>query len=161
MSPRHKRRFNFSTRTLLLGVAVLAVLFATFGKRAVREVNERRATSEILRLGGRFDYLHARSLPTDGWASRLVSFVVYENFSRVTHVSLDRTGIQDEDLAIVESLPRLEGLDISKTNITDAGIVRLAAIPHLKYVNAHQTKVTEAGVAKLKSRRPSLVVDWR
>jgi hypothetical protein len=161
MWKKHKRSFSFSTRTLLLGVAVLAVLFAIFGKRTVREVNERRATSEILKLGGRFDCLHARSLPANGWASRVVSFALYEDFSRVTHVSLDRTGVRDEDLAILESLPRLEGLDISTTRITDAGVESLAAIPHLKYVNVHQTNLTEAGVARLKSQRPSLVVDCR
>jgi hypothetical protein len=161
MSQEHKRRFRFSSRTLLLGVAILAVLFATLGQRSVRQVNERRATSEILRLGGRFDYQHATSLKADGWSSRLMAFVLYEDFARVTGVSVNRTGIRDDDLAIFKLLTGLEGLDISSTNITDASVVHLAAIPDLKYLNAHQTKLTEAGVAELKSLRPSLLVDWQ
>ena len=93
--------------------------------------------------------------------SRLMSFVLYEDFTRVTHVSLDRTGILDDDLAVLASLTRLEGLDISNTEISDAGVVHLAKIPNLKYVNAHNTGLTEAGVHEIKSRFPSLVLDWR
>ena len=161
MSQRRKHRFKFSSRTLLIAISVLAVLFATAGTRTVREVSERHATSEIQRLGGRIDYQHATSLKANGWTSRLMSFVLYEDFTRVTHVSLDRTGILDDDLAVLASLTRLEGLDISNTEISDAGVVHLAKIPNLKYVNAHNTGLTEAGVHEIKSRFPSLVLDWR
>ena len=131
------------------------------GPRAVREGKERLATAEITRLGGRFDRQHARSLDRDGWPSRWVAFVLYEDMARVTGVSLDGTGIVDDDLATLASLPCLEGLDISRTEITDAGVVHLTKMPNLKYVNAYNTKLTEAGVRELRSRRPSLVVDWR
>jgi hypothetical protein len=157
----NKRRIRFTTRTLFTVVTLLAILCAFFGARAVREGRERLATAEITRLGGRFDYQHAKSLTRDGWPSRLMSFLFYEGFARVTHVSLDRTGIRDDDLAVLASLPSVEGLDISSTAITDAGVVHLGKLRNLKYVNAHNTRLTETGVHELKTRRPSLVVDWR
>ncbi len=157
----NRRRIRFTTRTLLTVVSLVAILCAFFGARAVREGRERIATAQITRFGGRFDYEHARSLADDGWPSRLMSFLLYEDLARVTHVSLDRTAILDDDLAILASLPNLEGLDISNTEITDAGIVHLAMIPNLKYINAHNTKLSETGVDELKSRRPLLFVDWR
>jgi len=162
MSPQFKRRFTFSTRILLIVVTVLAVLFATLGKRMNRELQERRATSAIQRLGGRFDYDQStsRSLMAGGWLFRLTAFVLYEDFFQVTGVSLDSTAIVDDDLATLALLPKLEGLDISSTEVTDAGVVHLAKVPNVKYVNAHKTKMTYAGVAELKSRRPSLLVDW-
>ncbi|MCA9170083.1 MAG: hypothetical protein KDB23_20545 [Planctomycetales bacterium] len=156
-----KRRIRFTTRTLFAVVTLLAILCAFFGARAVREVREHHATTQITRLGGRFDHQPAGILTRDGWVTRSMSFLVYEGFARVTHVSLDRTRVLDDDLAVLASLPNLEGLDISNTDITDAGVVHLAMLPNLKYINAQRTKLSEAGVNELKSHRPSLFVDWR
>jgi hypothetical protein len=161
MAPHTKRRFTFSTRVLLIVISVLAILFASFGQRMSRELQERQAKSDIQRLGGRYDCEHSTSLIMGGWPSRFMAFVLYEDFSHVTGVSLDGTRIVDDDLAVLASLPNLEGLDISGTEITDASVVHLAKLPNLKYVNAHKTKMTNAGVAELKSRHPSLLVDWR
>lgn len=156
-----KRRIRFTTRTLFAVVTLLAILCAFFGARAVREVREHRATTQITRLGGRFDHRPADMLTRDGWVARSMTLLVYEDFARVTHVSLDRTQIRDDDLAVLASLPNLEGLDISNTDITDAGVVHLSMLPHLKYINAQKTKLSESGVNELKSRRPSLFVDWQ
>lgn len=161
MSPKHKSRFRFSHRTLLIAVTGLAILFASFGNRARRDLRERNCVSEIQRLGGRFDRRHAALLAGAGWASRIISFMCFEDLTRVTGVSLNGTNVQDEDMAMLVSLPGLEGLDISNTGITDAGLAPLAALRHLGYVNADQTRLTESGVAKLKSLRPSIVVEWK
>ena len=155
------RSFRFSLRTLFAVLTAVALLCAVFGPRVVRGAKERRAAAEITCLGGRFDRQRLKSLDRDAWPSRWAAFLLYEDMTRVTGVSLDRTGIVDDDLATLASLPCLEGLDISGTEITDAGLAHLTKVPNLKYVNAHKTRVTEAGVRQLRSGRPSLVVDWR
>jgi len=160
-TPPKRRFFRYSLRTLLLSVTLFAILCAMFGARMVREGRERLATAEIIRLGGRFDYRHVSAIEQDGWFSRSISFLFYEDYGRVTGVSLDQTGIVAGDLAVLTSLTRLEGLDISNTEITDAVVPVLAAIPRLKYVNIHNTRLTESGIRELKERRPYLMVDWK
>ena len=154
MAPRTKRRFVFSTRVLLLVITVLEILFAMFGHRMSRELQQRHATSEIQRLGGRFDYQHSTSQMTGGWSSRLMALLLYEDFTNVTGVSLDGTKIVDDDLVMLASLPKLEGLDISSTGITDAGVVHRTKIPNVKYINAHNTKLTDAGGCRTKTVSP-------
>ena len=82
MSHPSKRRLNFSSRTLFIAVTILAILLASFGNRAVRELQERRTKSEIQRLGGRFDCRHAVSLTANGWPSRFMSLMLFEDFAR-------------------------------------------------------------------------------
>lgn len=157
------KRFGirFSIRTLLIGIALVAILCGLFGTRSMHAVRDRQVAFEIRRLGGRFDYANHMSVSDLPWYSRLITLLVYEEFSRITHVSVDGTAVTDEELAHIASLSDLQGIDISNTAITDVGLDHLAKTRSLRYVNAHNTKLTERFVDDLRKRRRSLVVDWQ
>ncbi|HEV3417286.1 MAG TPA: hypothetical protein VG056_10745, partial [Pirellulales bacterium] len=67
-APKHKRRFQFSLRTLLIGVTLLAVLCGYVG-RQVEIVRERRAfLDRIVRVGG---FYNNESRKVFGWVPEI------------------------------------------------------------------------------------------
>jgi len=155
------KRVRYSTRTLLAGITLVAILLAAFGLRSMHSIRDQHIATEIQRLGGRFDYANYGSVRDLPWCPRLIARLAYEDFSRITHVSVDGTAVTNDDLAQLGSLSHLQGIDISNTQITDAGLDHLAKNPNLQYVNAHKTNLTEGFVSDLRKRRPNLVVDWK
>lgn len=155
-----KRIATFSIRTSLIAITLIAVLIAAFGARSVRSVRERQIASDIQSFGGRYDYANARATCDLPWHSRLLSHVVYEDFSRISHVSVDGTAVTDDDLSRIALLSHLAGIDVSNTTITDDGLSHLASMPRLRYINAHNTNLTESFVNELRRQRRSLVIDW-
>src|SRR5215471_6511645 len=101
-----RRWFRFSLRTLLAGVAIVAVLIWIPVRRA-RE--QRQAVDEILRRGGtvRFDFEKTGATEPAGpaWLRRLLGD---DYFRTVDEVFLDGLAVTDDDLKILGGLPSLE-----------------------------------------------------
>lgn len=179
-----RRYTRFSTRTILVSVGLIAIVFAVAGVRSIRALGERRAVAEVHRLGGQSVCANSAGTNELPWHRRLMANLLYEDLVRVTHVSLARTTVTDDDLAELaflthlrtldisgtaitdaglerlQALPNLRTLDISSTSITNSGLEQLEAMPRLQYVNAHDTQLRGVAVHELRVRRPSLWIDW-
>ena len=68
----------------------------------------------------------------------------------ITWLSLAKTNVQDEWLAVVGQFPNLTRLQLEKTNISDAGLVHLSKLEHLEALNLYGTKITDSGLETLK-----------
>ena len=150
---------TFTTRTLLIAIALIAVVCALFGRRLFRGQQERIAVAEITRLGGRVSYENRDLLAQEGYLTRWVAALFYEHIGRVTGVSLNGPKVTDADLQHLASLTGLEGLELSQTNVTDAGLKHLKKLPRLRYVNLGGTNLTEAAIRDLREAMPKLYVD--
>jgi hypothetical protein len=74
-------------------------------------------------------------------------------------ISLDGTGVTDDDLAMFGDCNFVEILVLSNTNITDAGLVRLQHLGRLDTLMLINTNVTEAGVAALRAALPNTHIE--
>jgi uncharacterized membrane protein/mono/diheme cytochrome c family protein len=70
---------------------------------------------------------------------------------QITFLDLSRTGIGDQDLAIIGRLPHLTRLRLEQTAITDAGLTHLSGLQHLEYLNLYGTAITDVGLQSLSS----------
>ncbi len=80
--------------------------------------------------------------------------VIYNKAGQVHEVLLVKTGVRDDDLALLAKLPALEILSLVQTGITDAGLVHLRQCRQLREVNLYKSKVTDAGYDSLKAALP-------
>lgn len=73
-------------------------------------------------------------------------------------VSLDGTGITDNDLKVFDDFPHAWMLSLNDTQIGDAGLDRLARIPALESLSIVNTRVNEVGVDRFRRLRPEVQV---
>src|SRR5262245_32240305 len=102
-----RRRWTFSTRSLLCAVAVLAVVFALIGRWTYDKVQQGIARAHFSSVG-----IH---LATDDNFPLLFSDV-----ERLEKTSDQQ--IADEDLAWLSLVPRIEVVWLEDTSISDAGL---------------------------------------
>lgn len=77
---------------------------------------------------------------------------------KINRLSLDRSGITDDDLPILRSLP-LVSLALRGTNVSDEGLTALSSIKSLRLLSVRGCKnVTEKGCAALEKKVPGLTV---
>ena len=125
-----RRWFQFSLRTLLVLVAVVAVWLALLVNAARKQ---REAVAAIEALGGRIVYEHGSNLPPGPkWLRELIG---EEYFFRIIAVGLSSTQITDSGLEHLEGLTSLQTLVLDDTQITDAGL------EHVKGLTSLQTLV--------------------
>lgn len=68
----------------------------------------------------------------------------------ITWLSLARTNISDEGLAIIAQFENLTRLQLEKTRITDTGVAAISNLKHLEALNLYGTDVTNACLTDLK-----------
>ena len=132
--------FEYSLRTLLVFVALFAVVFGWVGLKMWQVIGERDAAAAIGKLGGKVI-----------WS---------DTTGRVAVVNLSNTRVTDSDLQVLEGLPRLHQLCLDNTDVTDAGLKHLKGMRDLYCVNLHHTKVTNEGVRKLYQALPYVDVEY-
>jgi hypothetical protein len=173
----NQRRFQFTLRSLLIGVTLLATFLGLY-LRFVYEPQERVAREqaaiyEIKKLGGKVDYLVPRpvlaSLPT--WLSK---FLGDEEYKPVNGVVFHHPQITARDLQILSSFTELESLIINhakfetdcfqslnqlnnlqtlllhETPVSDGDLQYFSKMTELKYLFINKSQITDAGLKHLR-----------
>jgi hypothetical protein len=175
---RWRRWLRFSLRTLLVVMALIAVVFGFVMKQA-RE--QRLAVAAILESGGRVLYdfqpddsehvrgrldraqAESRRGPArhiyidDPWEPRwLLDIVGLDCFHRVKQVSLRGPGAKDSTMEQVSRLSGVKRLGLYSTSITDAGLANIDNLNDLEYFEIDRCLITDAGLAHV-GRLPNLM----
>ena len=74
-------------------------------------------------------------------------------------VSLNGTGVENADLAVLKNIPNLKHLDLRSTHIDDEGIVHLAQLTTLRDLQLSRTQVSRDGFEKLKQSLPDTYIE--
>ena len=143
-----RRWFRFRLRSLLIAVAVIAVLIWIPVKRATEQ---RDAVNAILRLGGivRYDFESAGSTEPSApvWLRRLIG---EDYFRRVDSVNLNDLPVTDDELALLRLLPALEKVEIrSCAKVSDKGLIHLRELSNLRRLDLQGTQITDDGLKYL------------
>ena len=146
-----RRRFQFSLRSLLILVTLVAGLLVAWRVYVEPYRRQREAMKLIEELGGQYK-TEARS---PAWMRR---WVEAGNFQDVTAVSLGGPKVSDADLAHLTELTSLQTLYLYKTEVSDAGLAHLKSLTKLKYLNLAHTRVTDAGVEALQRALPNCAI---
>lgn len=153
--PKRKRRWcQFSLRTLMIVMVIVAIPCAWLGKKIDRKRREREIVSSIEALKGRvlFDYqewpANLRSEPFGpAW---LRSFLGDDFFSEIQLVDFVDCPVADSQLISLRELPHLKRLWLTRTKVTDYGLAILRDLSELQTLDLSQTDITDAGLANLK-----------
>src|ERR1700686_4232221 len=136
--PKRKRRwFQFSLRSLMIVVTLLAVLcgyVAWLGKKRIeRKRKECEAVTAIVRLGGGVGYhdekVTSAKPPGPDWLRNLFGETFFSEVEWVDFSGDDR--LTDAGLVNLRALPQLKSLDLSFTKTTDAGLEPLDGLTEL------------------------------
>ena len=170
-----ERRFRFSMRGMLIGIALFALWFGVVGTDVLRWGREAAAIAELQQhyvttpeyyyldyfghgpLVRRFGYdpfagAHDIEILHDQGLAALLEHA--DDLPGLEGVNFEGGWISDAALARVEELNRLPELrfgTIARCRITDAGLERLAAWKKLEELHLYNcAKITDAGLAHLK-----------
>ena len=147
-----RRRFQFSIRSLLVLVAVVAVVCSWFSVEMQQARRQKEAVegADLASYGHELDgYGYGLSgtpePPEPPWLRNLVG----EDF-------LSNVGVLGYRMATDANLERLKGLTslqlllLESTEVTDAGLVHLKGLTNLQMLRLKSTQVTDAGIVHLK-----------
>jgi hypothetical protein len=169
--PKRKRRwFQFSLRSLLIAVAVVAVPCAWLGHKIEQKRRQRDAVEAIRRLGGRVkfgDQIDFDGVPLAGdrrppgplWFRELLGD---DFFADVKSVDLSWTEVRDDDLQHLDKFPNLEFLGLNRTRITDAGLSHVGGLRRLRMLDLTRSAISDAGLSHLRglTRLEMLCIDY-
>jgi hypothetical protein len=165
--------YQFSLRTLLIIVTIIACLCSLFAVKMRQAREQKEAIKAIRRAGGYIKYkyqveaeenvdVHAKPYGPDPWREMLgddffndVWEVQFDSFSKVT----------DSDLEHLNGLRKLDILILDNTQISDAGLEHLEGLNGLKCLSLIRTRVTDTGVNRLRKALPDVKIilkydDW-
>ena len=91
-----------------------------------------------------FDQVAAVSTMNSRDVAELISHV--NSLSSVKVLILDRSGIGDAELQMLEPNRSIERLDLQSNSITDAGLEHLTRFTNLRIVNVYNNPITEQGL---------------
>lgn len=138
-----KRRWpQYRLQTLLLLVALLAVLLSWVRTKLGDEEQERAAAAAVKKMGGEAWWGH-RPL----WLRSIAGQYCFEAVVGVRFRGMRAT---DAALQVVESLGQLESLYLTDCDVTDAGLGRLSGLHWLTSLSLDGTRITDAGLEHLK-----------
>jgi len=173
--PKRLRWYQFSLRTLLIFMTVVAILVGTFVVQVIIPAERQKAAVAMIeRRGGSVDYSDKSksewtSVPD--WLRNCLGPGYFQSVmlvelqgTKITDAELERlqglvtlqylllssTQITDTGLAHLKGLTSLEGLGLDNTQITDTGLDRLREMTSLKDLSLSGTQITDAGLAHLK-----------
>jgi Leucine-rich repeat (LRR) protein len=149
-------RFQFSLRSLLVLVVVVAIPCSWLAVEMKKATEQREAVEAIAKLGGvegydwQFDkdghHLPNTGPPEPTW---LLIWLGDDFFAAVVSAQFTDRPITDIDLAQLRGFKHLRTLDLDRTNITDAGLEHIARLPQLQKLGLEFTQVTEVGLAHI------------
>ncbi len=124
-SSKPKRRwFQFSLRTLLIAVTLVAGLLLAWRVYVEAYRRQRETMKLVEELGG--NYKTEPGAPD--WLRELFG---KENFQNIIEIGLVATEVSDADLAHLKGLRNLQELNLNVTQVTDAGVKKLRkALPN-------------------------------
>jgi hypothetical protein len=150
-----RRRFQFSLRSLMLLVVVVAIpcsWFATAMKAARRQ---HAAVEAIEKLGGivNYDYqtdwlVPAPQPPAPAWLCERVGVDLLANVTSVG--SFKQSEIGDAIMKHLRGFTQLQELDLSGTKVSDDGLEQLKGFTRLQYLCLKGTRVSDTGLEHLK-----------
>ena len=166
VAPVFRRRFQFSLRSLMLLVVVVAIPCSWFAT-AMKAAREQRAAVEAIeKLGGwvNYDYEYdetdpfapdppmpgtAHQLPGPAWLCRRLGVDLLANVVVAT-VSDSQFEIGEAWLDSIKCLSHLQLLILSGAKVNDAGLEQIKGLTELKYLELRNTKISDAGLQHLK-----------
>jgi hypothetical protein len=146
MAKSKRRHFQFSVRTLLVGVLLMSVPLSWL---ATKRWRERRAVAEIRRAGGTVLYEYH---PPHTWrGSRFVRTVFGDDFfAQEYQVGFYPQKANDRALRHLRDLPEVKVLCVESGDVTEAGLEHLEGLTELVYLWLDEAKVADAGLEHLK-----------
>ena len=167
MSKRPRRWLQFSMRTLLVAMTLLAI---ALGWVAYEREQTRQRREGIERLEG----LATRSIRSGGsqpaWSECLFGadplanwdeiYMRFDEFSdeqsewlkgmsQITGLGLTGTELTDAGLPNIRGLTKLVSLHLAETRVSDAGLIHLRGLANLEYLDLGGTHITDAGLENL------------
>jgi hypothetical protein len=160
-----RRRFQFSLRTLLALVVVVALPFSWLAVEMKMAREHRAVVEAIQKLDGGIGYdwefqpisytapvsvelvrLPSPQPPEPPW---LRSCLGDNFFANVVRVHLFGEKITDEVLANIARVTQLHTLELFDAQITDAGMAHIARLTQLHNLRLYDTRVSDAGLQHL------------
>src|SRR4051812_6021643 len=149
--PIRRRWLRFSLRGVLVAIAVIAVLLWIPIQRAK---TQRRAVTDVERLGGTVDYDFSwndqKEPPAPAWLRRVLG----DDFFQTAYaVDLETGHARNNDLEVLHALPQLHFVGLSNCrDLTDEAISHLASLTHLAALDLRGTQLTDAGMVYLRDK---------
>ncbi len=144
-----RRRFQFSIRSLLVLVVVVAVPCSWMTVEMKKAERQQVAKTAFQRFPGYVMYGYERSGQQSAslapsWLCRSLGCDFFASIEFVC-LACDKR-FTDADMEHVESLPRLKMLRLGGANITNDGLQHLAVLTDLEELSLHRTQVGDAGL---------------
>ena len=144
---RRPRWFQFSLRSLLIGVAVLAVWL---GLQADRVRRERQAIAELRKLGcivktEPFGPVWLRAALADGYVERAVEVHIDPEELFFRRTARNKAVLTDSALVHLKALKGLRFLALSNSDVTDKGLENLAGLTNLEWLYLHNNTLNAQG----------------
>ncbi len=142
-------RFQYSLRSLLLMVVVVAIPCSWLATEMQWARKQREAVEVIRKAGGTV------TSDFDPFAVEPLYLVCFRElmgddfFASICDVNLTGTKVTDAVLVHLQGLSQLPSLWLYNTQVTDAGLVHLQGLSHLQILWLNNTKVTDAGLVHL------------
>jgi hypothetical protein len=155
---KHKRRwYQYSLRTLLIFVTLVAIGMSWFAVKMQRARRQREAVELFEKRGHGILYDYQRKSysaepPGPEWLRKILGIDFFADVIAIQ--CFDKYDIQlppatDKELKVLEDLNRLETLSLMNTYVTDAGLEHIKGLPHLTIIDLCHTKITDKGLEKL------------
>lgn len=162
-SRRHWCKFQFSVRTLLVGILALSAILSWYAALTQQARRQKATVEAIRRLGGTVGYdwewgyvpagkvppfAEARpgARPQPSWSRKLLGD---DYFDKVGFVGLCGPRKRDDALQHLGELADLERLSLHESRVTDTGLAYLTLLTNLKTLCLSQTEVGNAGLKHL------------
>ncbi len=148
---RKRPRLQFSLRTMLFGVLVVALLL-WIGMPAQRSYQRQRAVSQLLERGARLDFEREKA---DDWLGPLVGDRLGPQWYADVRAVEVGPSATDEDLRLLEYIGELRGVMLQCPEVTDAGMAHLTRLRAMELLYLECPQVTSEGFGAV-TRLPKL-----
>jgi hypothetical protein len=168
-SRRKLRWFQFSLRTLLVFVTLVALACSWLAVKMKQEKRQREAVAAIQKLGGHVEYDWQRDAngnplpdpqpPGPAWLRRVLGdyfFTTPVRASLGTDVGLEHveelTQLKELNLGGLQiiGVGAEEGVEFGDSKVTDAGLKHIKGLTRLQSLNLDAFRITDAGLENLK-----------
>lgn len=79
----------------------------------------------------------------------------------VVGIDLEKSKVNDDDLALLQFFPNLQSLNLAKTSVSEAGLVNIKDLTKLRSLNLNDTQVIGQGLANLGGLRNLEVLELK
>ena len=158
-----RRRFQFSLRSLLLLVLVVAIPCSWLSVEMKAARKQHAIVEAIQSLGGQVTYDHQdidpfRSSfniippvpPGPAWLRERLGVDLLANVA-AARLAKGRLDIGDAELEYIRELTQLQVLSLNGTKVSEAGLEKLKGLTQLQFLDLSDTNVGDAGMEHLKA----------